>query len=324
VEAILRVELPPRGVDANVSPDKTQVRFRRPGQVLAAVNDAFRSALSDESALVRFALRGTVSPGERGDGSDTSADLADRLALLRRRDSGGASPHLDSLIPGVHLRSSPGPELEAEPVWLRHGIPPRPPALLQIAGTFLACPVEGGLLVVDQHSAHERVHYERLRERFDRLGHNPDVQSLIFPEPLSLDADRATLFAEMEPLLRRVGFETTRVGNTHFLVQAVPAALGDRSALRALFGLMDSYADARESGFRSLEIADRLTPIEDRMLMTLACHAAVKAGQSLSEGEMNALWRELVQVELAGHDVHGRPAILLLPTAEIARRMGRG
>jgi DNA mismatch repair protein MutL len=128
----------------------------------------------------------------------------------------------------------------------------------------------------------------------------------------------------MEPLLRRVGFETTRVGNTHFLVQAVPAALGDRSALRALGGLMDSYADARESGFRSLEIADRLTPIEDRMLMTLACHAAVKAGQSLSEGEMTALWRELVQVELAGHDVHGRPAILVLPTAEIARRMGRG
>jgi DNA mismatch repair protein MutL len=317
VEAVLRVDLPPRDVDANVSPDKTQVRFRRPGQVLAAVNDAFRGALGDEAALVRLgggppafaalsARGGASGPGPEA----TAAGPPPRGAAAVWEAIFGEAPPARPAAPGAGR----------EP---RHGIPLQPAGLLQVCDAFLACPVADGLLIVDQHSAHERVHYERLRERFERLGRNPEVQSLIFPEPLELEAERAALLGEMEPFLRRLGFEVTAAGRRQFLVQSAPAALGERPIPAALHALMDAYADARAEGLRSLEVAQRITPLEDRLLKTVACHAAVKAGQKLAEGEVRALWRELAQVDLAGHDVHGRPALLLLPAAEIARRMGR-
>jgi DNA mismatch repair protein MutL len=319
VEAVLRIDLPPRDVDANVSPDKTQVRFRRPGQVLAAVNDAFRGALGEEAALVRFGPAYGAIP----------AGWAEGAAAGRPPASGGVAgdrpPRGASAVWEAIFGEAPRPEAPrgrgGEP---RHGIPPQPAGLLQVGDAFLACPVPDGLLLVDQHSAHERVHYERLRERFERLGRNPEVQSLIFPEPLELDPERAALLEEMEPFLRRLGFEVSAAGHRQFLVQAAPAALGERPIPAALHALMEVYADARAEGLRSAEVAQRITPLEDRLLKTIACHAAVKAGQRLADGEARALWRELAQVDLAGHDVHGRPALLLLPVAEIARRMGRG
>jgi DNA mismatch repair protein MutL len=317
VEAVLRIDLPPRDVDANVSPDKTQVRFRRPGQVLAAVNDAFRGALGEEAALVRFgaATRAGAAPSGRGGASGPGAGPAAGLPSPR-----GAAALWEAIFGGAAADRAAERGPGGEP---RHGIPPQPAGLLQICDAFLACPAADGLLIVDQHSAHERVHYERLRERFERLGRNPEVQSLIFPEPLQLDPARAALLGEMEPFLRRLGFEVAAAGRHAYLVQAAPAALGERPIPAALHALMDVYADARAEGLRSVEVAQRLTPLEDRLLKTVACHAAVKAGQRLAEGEARALWRELAQVDLAGHDVHGRPALLLLPAAEIARRMGR-
>lgn len=310
VEAILRLHLPRRDVDVNVSPEKSQVRFRRPGQVLATVSDAFRGALGAEEALVRFAT-------EAGAGG-----------ALRERWPPAAAGH--AAAPGFGAVPSPAASLPGRlaalaqlPLRPRHGLPPHPAALVQLCDSYLLCPVPEGLLIVDQHSAHERVHYERLRERFGRLGRNSEVQSLIFPEPVELDAQRCALVGEMEPFLRRLGFDLTPGGPHTHLVQAVPAALGEHSVRRALLALMEVYAESRELGVRAHEAAEGLTTVEDRMLKTIACHAAVKAGQPLSESEMRALWGALVQVELAGHDVHGRPAVLLLEAGEIGRRMGR-
>jgi DNA mismatch repair protein MutL len=179
------------------------------------------------------------------------------------------------------------------------------------------------MLIVDQHSAHERVLYERLRGQLETRGRNSDVQPLMFPEALTVDAAGAALLAEMQPFLERLGFELSPVGPRQLLVQAVPAALGERSVTKAIEALMESYADARSLGVRSDEVAEGLTPVEDRLLKTIACHAAIKAGQPLAEAEIRALWTQLVRVDLACHDVHGRPGVLHLPTSEIVRRMGR-
>ena len=195
--------------------------------------------------------------------------------------------------------------------------------LMQLSDSFLLCPTPEGLLIVDQHSAHERVHYERLRERLLRLGRNPDVQTLIFPEALHFDPQQAALLAEMEPFLRRLGFDIVPGGPRQYLVQGCPAALGGRPVGPTLEKLMDGYLLSREAGITSREVGAHLAGAEEQMLRTLACHAAVKAGQRLAESEIRALWSALVQVELAGHDVHARPAILLLESSEIARRLGR-
>ena len=184
------------------------------------------------------------------------------------------------------------PPAAAEP---RHGIPRDPGSILQVSNTFLICSVDGGMLVVDQHSAHERINYERLRARFERDGRNTDVQPLMFPEPLRLDASGVALLEEMQPFLERLGFELSPAGPREMLVQAVPAALGDRSVTKALEGLMEAYSESRSLGLRSEEVAEGITPVEDRLLMTMACHAAVKAGQPLSEPEIRALWKDLVE-----------------------------
>jgi DNA mismatch repair protein MutL len=192
-----------------------------------------------------------------------------------------------------------------------------------VLNTFLVCATDDGVLIVDQHSAHERINYERLRVQWEAHGRNPDVQPLMFPEALKLDVQRVALLKEMEPYLERLGFELSPAGPREMLVNAVPAALGEQSVSKALEALMDAYSEAREIGIKSGEVGGALTPVEDRLLMTMACHAAIKAGQPLAESEMRALWKDLVRVDLAAHDVHGRPAVLTLPGTEIARRMGR-
>src|SRR5690606_32749193 len=159
----------------------------------------------------------------------------------------------------------------------------------QLHDTFLVCPSPEGLLIVDQHAAHERVHYERLRERLRRLGRNPDVQSLVFPEPLRLDAHQVALLREMEPVLRRLGFDLAAAGPREMLGQGTPAALGRRPAARTLQRLMEQYAEGRDRGLGADATNDQVAAVEERLLRTVACHSAVRAGQPLGEAERRAL-----------------------------------
>src|SRR5690606_35498161 len=138
----------------------------------------------------------------------------------------------------------------------RHGIPEEPGAVLQVGNAFLVCATPEGMLIVDQHSAHERVNYERLRARVRERGRNPDVQPLIFPEAMKLDAGTASLVEEMAPFLERLGFEISPAGPREVLVQAVPAALGERSARKAIEALVTAYSEARSLGVRSEEVGE--------------------------------------------------------------------
>ena len=337
VEGVLDIRLPPGEVDVNVSPDKSQVRFRRQGQLLAAVTDALHFALGERAATPSLA---PAAPGDRE--RAVTPDVAARIAALKRfeREEGGQADAWERLF-GEHREGK-----QAAPAWpaavaergesllpaepapapaaaRRHGIPTDPAQLLQVSNSFLVCATEEGLLIVDQHSAHERVNYERFRAQLAERGRNQDVQPLMFPETLTHDAGGAALLEEMQPYLERLGFELSPAGPRSHLVQAVPAALGERSVAKTIAALMEAYAEARSQGVRSEEVGDGVGPVEDRLLKTMACHAAVKAGQPLADAEVRSLWRSLVDVDLACHDVHGRPGALTLPTSEIARRMGR-
>jgi DNA mismatch repair protein MutL len=177
-------------------------------------------------------------------------------------------------------RPGPGGEPLAFHLEPRHGIPAQPAFLVQLHGTFLLCPAAEGLLIVDQHSAHERVHYERLRERLRRLGRNPEVQSLIFPEPLHASAEEALLLAEMDAFLRRVGFDLVAGGPRDFLVQSAPAALSGRTVAGALQALMEIYADDRDLGVRSGELSQRLDAVEERMLRSRRATRRSRRGSS--------------------------------------------
>lgn len=340
-EAVVRIELPAADVDANVSPDKSEVRFRRPGQVWAAVTDAVQYAFGERPAVAGFprpmsalptevpaTAVGTPVPVPPSASSPanvesiklplghTAAGEPATVGEARHPYPASSRPEEASpLLPAVH----PAEGAQAR----RHGIPERPTAVFQVANSFLVCPVEEGLLVVDQHSAHERVNYERLRQRYETTGQPSLQQRLLMPDVLRLDAEHAALLAEMQPYLERLGFELNAAGPREVWVQAVPASLGGRSAVAVLERLTEAYLAVRSTGVRAAEAAEGITALEDRLLKTLACHSAIKAGQRLSEPEIRSLWHDLVHVDLACHDVHGRPAALLLAASELARRMGR-
>jgi DNA mismatch repair protein MutL len=341
-EAIVSIDLPVGDVDVNVSPDKSTVRFRRAGQVWAALTDALRYALGEREAVAGFAAPASVRPAaspraESAPGADAAARRLE-AALAPDAPAPGPEPaapdaaRTDELPadsgyrypqsweltgPTPAVRERPAPEAP------RHGLPENPASLLQVGNVFLVCSADDGMYVVDQHSAHERVHYERLRERYERDGRNTEVQPLLFPETLKLSPDRAALLEEMKPYLERMGFELAPAGRGEMWVHAVPAALGEAAPAPALDKLVDAYLTVRSTGVRSGDAVDGISPAEDRLLKTIACHAAIKAGKALSEKEIRALWKDLVRVDLAVHDVHGRPAALFIPVTELARRMSR-
>jgi len=355
-EAVVQIELPAQEVDANVSPDKSEVRFRLPGQIWAAVTDAVRHAFGEREAVAGFPKR-SASASEAAPPEAAPPEAAPPEATVPVDASeGGQSPErpvgrplalpLGSAttrpstapfaVPAPAAvreapRSYPQPSTSAHAAPIaeasgamprRHGIPERPTTILQVAGTFLVCPVDEGLLVIDQHSAHERVNYERLRRRYD-ASRATLQQRLLMPDVLHPDAEHVALLEEMQPYLARLGFELGVAGPREVWIQAVPASLGNRSASAVLERLVDAYLAVRDTGVRADEAAEGITPVEDRLLKTLACHSAIKAGQPLSDTEIRALWRDLIDVDLACHDVHGRPAALLLSATELARRMGR-
>lgn len=350
-EAVIAIDLPVADVDVNVSPDKSVVRFRRAAQVWAAVTDAVRYALGEREAVAGYpvdlpaALRVPApaspapAPAPSAPAGSTRVPEPPSLDLPAMRPS---DPRAPEAAPAQPARGEPaqdggyiyprawelaaglGAVRERAAALPRHGLPENPDAVLQVGNVFLVCSGDDGMFVVDQHSAHERVHYERLRARYERDGRNSDVQPLLFPETLRLTAERAALLEEMHPYLERMGFELAPAGRGEMWVHAVPATLGEASPVAALERLVEAYLAIRSTGIRSDEVADGLSPVEDRLLKTVACHAAIKAGKALSQAEVRALWKELVKVDLACHDVHGRPGVLFIPVTDLARRMNRG
>ena len=197
-----------------------------------------------------------------------------------------------------------------------HDAPPAYFAALRYLGqidrTYLVCEGDGELVLLDQHAAHERVAFQRLK---DRAEHGEvAVQRLLFPSVIELPPAEAALVAEHGAVLAKVGFEVEPFGGTAIAVKAVPAGLREEATpvLRELLGEL-----AERGGSRA--VTERL----DHVLATVACHSVVRAGDALSTDEVVALLAQMDGIDFRAHCPHGRPVLLRIGTAEIARRFGR-
>jgi len=188
------------------------------------------------------------------------------------------------------------------------------PHAWQLHDTYILVSTREGLLIVDQHSAHERVLFEEIMQRFG--GGGAESQRLLFPLTLRLSPAEFSAVAELAGLFRAVGFEVESFGDRTVIVQAAPDP--------------HPYFDA-ETCFREMiaeltsgsELVNSARNQHERIAKSLACKGAIKAGQPLSRAEMEELVDRLFATELPGHDVHGRPTILRLTMEELARRFGR-
>jgi DNA mismatch repair protein MutL len=182
----------------------------------------------------------------------------------------------------------------------------------QLDRTFLVCEGDGEMVLIDQHAAHERVEFQRLRERADR--HDVPVQRLLFPQTIDVSDAEAAVVADAADVLASVGYEVEPFGGTTVAIKAVPAALRHDPAV-VLRELLADLAD--RDGSRAVE--QHL----DHVLATIACHSVVRAGDLLSPREAEALLGSMDGVDFRAHCPHGRPVLLRMAVSEIARRLGR-
>jgi DNA mismatch repair protein MutL len=299
--ALLHLDLPLEAVDVNVHPAKWEVRFADPRGVHHAVSDALREALGTRRWLATPARQAPAGDAALPAGRVAEAGPGDWLFAARAE------------APSAPLDAPPD---AAEPA-LRFG----ELALVgQALGTYLVVEGKDGLLLVDQHAAHERVLYERMRAQW--LAGGVERQGLLAPETLELEPAACAALLEHADAVLALGFEVEPFGPSAVAVRALPALLAGRSAGALLRGLADELRDAEEVGAPARAGA-RILPAADRALATLACHAARRAGDALPRGEQRALLDALDGIPWAPTCPHGRPVAVPLPRFEIERRFGR-
>ncbi len=296
----LDVRLPGDAVDVNVHPAKAEVRFHDRWGVERVVEGAVRRALGVAASAPLFASRfggeRTWSPGP------ATADVE----ILRAAPE--PAPLFADAEAGTNSVARPG----AIPAPIADGAHVEIPPLLQLRRTYLLFERDDGVVLIDQHSAHERVLYERLMTRLN--GGDAIIQTLLFPLTLHLSPAEADAFEAHRDAFVALGFGIEGFGGQTLVVQSVPMPHHRFDAERALRETLASLA-----GDRIASTAAR----HERLAMTVACKAAVKSGDLLSTSEMRALFADLARTTLPAHDVHGRATIVQLSWDELDRRFGR-
>ena len=332
----IMIDLDSHAVDVNVHPAKTEVRFRDPnfvrGFVVAALKEAitrfaFRSASTVgartlESLRPQGAPSGALPPrpmpyGHRASalrpagafagwqapldapaGSPGSAGLAERQASLP-----------DLMAPSADSRATMGevdPEAEEAPLGA---------ARAQVHGTYIVTQTRDGIVIVDQHAAHERLVYERLKR--ERASSGIARQLLLIPEVVDLDPVDADRVMAEAPALESLGLALEPFGPGALLVREVPSALAGGRIKALVQDVADALAEWGQGASSPLE--ERL----DAVLSRMSCHGSIRAGRRMRPEEMNALLREMEATPLSGQCNHGRPTYVELKLSDIERLFGR-
>jgi DNA mismatch repair protein MutL len=299
--AALFVEVPLDEVDVNVHPAKTEVRFRDPAAVRGLIIGGLRNALDQESQ--RSAAREQAAAPVMWTSSASyipEPSLGSDVTSLRevQRVFGPVS-----FVPDARAEPAVEP-VPSYPLGVARG---------QVAATYIVAEAEDGLVIVDQHAAHERLVLERMRAA--REDGTIARQALLIPDVVELDEPDCDRLEVAASDLAEMGLEIERFGTTAMLVRAVPAALGKTDSASLL---ADLAAEIAELG-GPMSLRDKL----DHVAATIACHGSVRAGRVLSVAEMNALLREMEVTPRSGQCNHGRPTWVKLGHAEIEKLFGR-
>jgi len=326
---VLFIELPTEEVDVNVHPAKTEVRFREAGLVRGLIVGGLRAAL-DEAGF-RSAQRaavgslgnwqtGPASPSPSGEGLGWGSHVPQAPTLASLAPTPYPSPAGEGLsavqgsvwdaIPGYRPAPAARAEIATAAPQVDH---PLGIARGQVAATYIVAEASDGLVLVDQHAAHERLVLERMRRALGEGG--VARQALLLPEVVELDEVACDRLEARIDELTEMGLELERFGAKAVLVRAMPALLG-RSDPK---GLVTDLADELGAYDEALSLKEKL----DHVAATMACHGSVRAGRILSVAEMNALLREMEITPHSGQCNHGRPTWIKLAHGDIEKLFGR-
>nr|MDQ3077416.1 DNA mismatch repair endonuclease MutL [Pseudomonadota bacterium] len=309
--AALFVEVPTSEVDINVHPAKTEVRFRDPAAVRGLIVGGLRAALDEAGhrsvAREQFAApvvwTSDLDSRHRGESRDPRFPLTEDARVAPA--SAGVTESRVMFESAPYARAEPATApVPAFPLGVARG---------QLAATYIVAEAEDGLVIVDQHAAHERLVLERMRRASN--GGIVARQALLLPDVVEMDEPDCDRLEGAAEELGALGLDIERFGPTAMLVRATPAPLG-KTDVPGL--LRDLAAELAELG-TALTLRDRL----DLVAATMACHGSVRAGRILSVAEMNALLREMEVTPHSGQCNHGRPTWVKLAHVDIEKLFGR-
>ena len=307
---VLFLELDPAGVDVNVHPAKTEVRFRDARGIHQFVFHAVQRTLA-------VPLSGA---GEGQRGSSDSFPAASTFAFPRQASLAvgepAARPYLEfARAAFADAAVSPAPTFSAAfPVAEEGAAPPLGYAIAQLHGIYVLAQNASGLVLVDMHAAHERILYEKLKTAID--AGPPATQTLLVPVVFAASESELATAAEQADTLVALGFDIASIGPRELAVRRVPAMLAGGDIVNLVRSLLDDLAEHPAS--RVIETQ------RNELLSTLACHVAVRANRALSLPEMNALLRQMEETERADQCNHGRPAWVQLSIGELDKLFMRG
>ncbi|QJB68408.1 DNA mismatch repair endonuclease MutL [Parasphingorhabdus halotolerans] len=322
----LFIDMPPELVDVNVHPAKTEVRFREPAMIRGMIVSGLRRALDEggfravqrpaESALANwqtepqspdpqvniFTSQGVIG-GRATIQSQPypSASVADNASAFANFQNGD---ELAPLMGQAEAAAEPVPDANRYPLGIARG---------QVSKTYIVAEAEDGLVIVDQHAAHERLVLERMRKAVE--GGKVASQALLMAEVVDLDENACDRLEARAEELSELGLELERFGPSAMLVRATPAMLGSGDVK----GLVTDLADELGAYDEALSLKERI----DHVASTMACHGSVRAGRVLNVAEMNALLREMEVTPHSGQCNHGRPTWVKLAHSDIEKLFGR-
>ncbi|MEZ0327114.1 MAG: DNA mismatch repair endonuclease MutL [Fimbriimonas sp.] len=309
---VLLIEIDPARVDVNVSPTKSEVKFQQEGQAFDAIRLSLKNALMEHGMM----------PTAEG---IAAANEAMQQAMAQRQEFSGFQTSFDAQAPLLvdHRIPEPPPTSPLEPQ--SAPVDPRPSNLpfvslldgLKVIGqsmnTFIIAETTHGLVVIDQHVAHERILYEYLCGLKGPTA--IEKQALLVPQTLHLDRRSAVLLKEKLVEITNVGFELDPFGGESYVIRAVPAAIRGKDPIKVLQDLIEELVES--------SVTRRLVPTREQIWITSSCKMAVKAGDPLSFAEMEKLIVDLATTENPYLCPHGRPITITLSRDALMRMFKR-
>jgi DNA mismatch repair protein MutL len=319
----LFIEINPEMVDVNVHPAKAEVRFRDAGHIRGLIITALKHALlqggqTTSSTLSNQTLE-KMRPANTGYNSlpyTRGSSPAVPYSYAQANVSQGLHENVQNFYQSQELENFQ-PSARSEIVEKNNTSIDQHPlgaARAQIHENYIIAQSKDGLVIVDQHAAHERLVYEKLKKQMDENG--VKSQGLLVPEVIDMDDSKISLLMDQSKILNKFGLEIEPFGNNSISVQAIPTLLGNKVDTKKL--ILDILDELDEH-----ETAEKLKKSLYEVLSSAACHGSIRSGRRLNIDEMNALLRQMEETENSGHCNHGRPTVITLDLKDIEKLFGR-